>query len=246
MIVVVPVTPPREGLVLSSLTEETPLSTAEATRLAEAATMDVLHAARSSGGDLLVNYRDEETLPDAFDDGDPEAEVRDLVQDTLGEDAEFRLERQVGSTRAARVGNTVTHLLKRENAASVGVLEPTASLVQRTQIDGAAMSARRHEVVLGPDGTGSVYFAAFTEPVDFEDAYREPALNRLASRAEDRDHSIGFAPTIPTIEDPAGLAGTIAAIEAYRSASRSLPEATAAVIDDLGLTVDDTGSVVLR
>ncbi|WP_255193768.1 hypothetical protein [Natronobeatus ordinarius] len=239
MIVVVPVPPPREGLVLSSLTEETPLSTAEVTRLAEAATMDVLHAARSSGGDLLVNYRDEETLPDAFDDGDPEAEVRDLVQDTLGEDAEFRLERQVGSTRAARVGNTVTHLLNREDAASVGVLEPTAPLVARTEIDGAAMSVRRTEVVLGPAGDGSVYFAAFADPIDFTDAYEPPALETLARRGESAGLDVGFAPAIPTITTETGLCATIAGLEARRAAGRPIPEATALVVDDLGLTVED-------
>lgn len=244
MIVVVPVTPPRVGLVLTSLAEGTPLSTAEVTRLYEAVTMDVLHAARSSGGDLLVNYRDEETLPDAFDDGDPEAEVRDLVHDTLGEDAEFRLERQVGSTRAARFGNTVTHLLNREDAASVGVLEPTAPLVARTEIDGAAMSVRRSDVVLGPAGDGSVYLAAFAEPIDFADAYEPPALATLARRGESAGLDVGFAPSIPTITTEPGLCATIAGLEARREAGRPAPEAVTTVVDDLGLAVADGPTLV--
>ena len=246
MIVVVPVDPPQTEFVPRSLVDESPLGESEALDLYEAAVRDVVRSVIASGGDLLINYRDGDTLPESSVDADPEADWRELLAPTIDDAETIRFEPQVGSTPSARIGNTVAHLLDQEGAASVGVLQPTAALVQRTHIDGAAMSVRRHEVVLGPDGTGSVYFAAFTEPVDFEDAYHEPALSRLASRAEDRDHSIGFAPTIPTIEDPAGLAGTIAAIEAYRSASRSLPEATAAVIDDLGLTVDDTGSVVLR
>ena len=244
MIVVVPVDPPRDRLVLSSLVEETSLSTADATQLYEAATMDVLYAVASSGGDLLVNYRDEETLPDGIDVEAPEAEVRELAHDTLGEDAELRFERQVGSTRAARVGNTVTHLLTREDAASVGVLEPTAPLVARTEIDGSAMSIRRNDVVLGPAGDGSVYLAAFAEPVDFTEAYETPALATLARRGEAAELDVGFAPTIPTIETELGLCATIAGIEARRTAGRPIPEATAAAVDHLGLGVADGPTLV--
>ena len=246
MIVVVPVDPPEPEFLPRSLVDESPLGEAEALDLYVASVQDVVKSVSASGGELLINYRDGDTLPESSVGATVEADWRELIAPAIDDAEAIRFESQVGSTPSARVGNTVSHLLEQEEAASVGVLEPTASLVQRTQIDGAAMSARRHEVVLGPDGTGSVYFAAFTEPIDFETAYRRPALSRLASRAEDRGHSIGFTPTVPTIDHPTGLAGTIAAVEAYRSARRSLPEATAAVIDELGLTIDDTGSVARR
>ncbi|MGM0388201.1 MAG: hypothetical protein ACQEP0_06730 [Natrinema limicola] len=243
MIVVVPVAPPRDGLVLSSLVEQSPLSAAEAVSLYEVSVADVLWAVASSGGDLLVNYRDADTLPDAYADGDPEAEVRALVLDALGEDAEVRFERQVGSSRAARVGNTVTHLLEREGADSVGVLEPIAPLVARTEIDGAAMSLRRHDVVLGPAERGRTYFAGFAEPIDFTDAYATPELSTLAQQATDDSLGVGFAPMLPTVATPTGLQATIAGLEARQAADRPGAEATAALIDDLGIAVGADGDL---
>ncbi|AGB32396.1 hypothetical protein Natpe_2587 [Natrinema pellirubrum DSM 15624] len=243
MIVVVPVDPPRDGLVLSALADQSPLTDSEATALYEAAVADVCRAVASSGGDLLVNYRDAETLPETHADGDPEAEVRTLVIEALGEDAEARFERQVGSSRSARVGNTVTHLLEQEGAQSVGVLEPTAPLVNRTEIDGAAMSLRRDDVVLGPSTGGSVYFAGFSEPIDFTDADATPALSTLARRGADAGLGVGFAPMLPTIRTPAGLRETIAGLEARRAAGRSGAEATAALVGELGLRVGEDGTL---
>ncbi|MCU4740328.1 hypothetical protein [Natronoglomus mannanivorans] len=254
MIVVVPVDPPRDGLVLSSLAETTPLSLPDARRLYEAATADVVRTVVSSGGELLVNYRDEETLP--MDDGvgdeetetDAETEVRTLVTDALGEDVleaeDVRFERQVGSTRAARVGNTVTHLLEEEDHASVGVLEPTTPLVARTEIDGAAMTIRRNEVVLGPAPAGRVYFACFAEPIDFTDAYATPELGTLATHGADAGLNVGFAPMLPTVATEADLCSTIAGLEARRAAGRPVPEATAAVVDELGIVVEDGPTIV--
>ncbi|QSW98627.1 hypothetical protein [Haloterrigena alkaliphila] len=250
MIVVVPVDPPREGLVLSSLVDETPLSAAAAVTLYEAAVVDVCWAVLESGGDLLVNYRDGDTLPDEFADGDPEAEVRALVVDALGDDAlagddgeGVRFERQVGSSRAARIGNTVTHLLEREAADSVGVLEPTVPLVRRTEIDGAAMSVRRHDVVLGPSTEGQTYLAAFGEPIDFTGAYAVPEVATLAARANDAGLGVGFAPMLSTVATPAGLRSTVALLEARGIAGQPGGEATAAAVDELGLSVGTDGSL---
>lgn len=243
MIVVVPVDPPRDGLVLQSLAEQSPLSDAEAASLYEAALADVLWAVARSGGDLLVNYRDAETLPETQAYGDPEAEVRALVRDALGEDADVRFERQVGSSRSARVGNTVTHLLEREDAQSVGVLEPTVPLVNRTEIDGAAMSLRRHDVVIGPSTGGRTYFGGFSEPIDFTDAYTTPELSTLARRGVEGGLGVGFAPMLPTVTSPVGLQTTIAGLEARQSADRPGAEATAALVDELGISVGEGGGL---
>jgi len=254
MIVVVPVDPPRAGLVCSELVAQTPLSPADAAYLYEAATVDVLRSVRASGGDLLINYRDEETLPVvvgpegegvAEDEGDgtpptnPEAEIRALAARALEGTDEIRFERQVGSTRAARVGNTVTHLLEQEDAASVGILEPAAAGIERTHIDGAAMSIRRNDVVLGPGPSGSAYFTAFSEPIDFTDFDTTPELATLAGRCEDAGLEVGLAPMLPTIASETGLCSTIALCEARRVAGRGGLEATAAAIDELGLVVRD-------
>lgn len=230
---------------LSSLVDRTPLAAADAARLYEAAVADVLRAVAESGGDALVNYRDEGTLPEAFADGDHEAAVRELAAAALGDEAldEVRFERQVGSTRAARIGNTVTHLLEREGATTVGVLEPTAPLVGRTEVDGAAMSLRRNDVQLGPSQGGRTYFAGFAEPIDFEGAYAAPELATLARRGADAGLSVGFAPRVPTVSDPCGLRSTVAGIAARRTADKRYPEVTAAAIDDLGLSIGEDGTL---
>ncbi|NKE36229.1 hypothetical protein GWG54_10445 [Natronococcus sp. JC468] len=242
MIVVVPVDPPREGLVLSSLADRTVLTEAEVRELYEASVVDVVRAVAASGGDLLVNYRDEDTLPDSIA-ADPEAEARELATAALGDLEDVRFERQVGSTRSARIGNTVTHLLEREEATSVGVLEPTAPLVVRTEIDGAAMSLRRHDVVLGPSSGGRTYFAGFSEPIDFADAHAVPELTTLAERADADGLDVGFAPAVPTIAIESGLCATIAGGRARAVADRSQGATTTAIADDLGLRVGEGGRI---
>ncbi|MDQ2049059.1 hypothetical protein RBH26_01030 [Natronolimnohabitans sp. A-GB9] len=253
MIVVVPVDPPREGLVLSSLVEETPLSAADAVELYEAAVADVLHAVTRSGGDLLVNYRDAETLPDAYADGDPEAEVYAVAEDVLGDavnasdDSDgggaVRFERQVGSSRSARIGNTVAHLLEREGATGVGVLEPTVPLIRRTEIDSVAMSIRQHDVVIGPSQDGRTYITGFAEPIDFTDAYTMPEVATVADRAVEAGLDVGFASMLPTVATPAGLRTTIATLEARTAAETPGGAVTAAVVDELGLSVGDDGGL---
>ncbi len=241
MIVVVPAAPPRAGP-LDSLTERTPLSTADARRLYEAALRDVCRAVLDSGGELLVNHRDGETLPEAGED--PEGELRELLEG-VGSLDDVRFERQVGSTRAARVGNTVTHLLEREDARSVGVLEPTASLVTRSDVDGAAMSTRRNDLVLGATGEGGVFLACFVEPIEFDGAYRPPALATLAERAAAAGRRVGLAPRVPTVASPAGLRATVAEIGAREAAGLPIPEATASVVTDVGLSVGPDGELAI-
>ena len=243
MLIVVPVDPPRDGLVLSSLVDRTPLSESAATALYEGAVTDVLRAVDASGADLLVNYRDASTVPEEYAHGDPETAIRTVVDDALATTDDVRFERQVGSTHAARVGNTVTHLLEQETLTSVGVLEPTVPLVARTQIDGAAMSIRRHDVVLGPASGGETYLAAFADPIDFIDAYDTPTLSTLADRTVDAGHELGFAPMLPTIDSEAGLCATIAALDARARADRPGGEATAAVVEEFGLTVGADGMI---
>ena len=245
MIVVVPVDPPRAGLVLSSLAEETSLTADATASLYEAAVTDVLRAAADSGGDLLINYRDEETLPQEYAGDDPESEIRTLADAALEDVSTVRFERQVGSTRSARVGNTVTHLIERENVDGVAVLEPTVPLVRRAEIDSVAMSLRRYDVVLGPSSAGRTYVAGFTDLLDFTDAYAGPELETLARRSADADLRLGLAPTLPSVTSGSGLCSTIATLEARRVAERLGGETTAALVDELGLEVGADGSLVV-
>lgn len=243
MIVVVPVEPPWEECLAWSLEATDDRPDAGVTALYEAAVTDVIRTVRASGGRLLVNYRDEETLPSVDRTADAAAACRALVDDAVSDPEEVRFERQIGSTVAARIGNTVTHLLEQEDAGIVGVIDPLTPLVSRAEIDGAAMSARRNDVVLGSDGAGDVYLSVFAEPIDFDGAYDSPALATLAERAATADRAIGFAPTVPRIATTAGLAATIATIDARRAAKVSIPEATASVLDEWGFHTDDGVSI---
>lgn len=245
MIVGIPLDPPRSGLVLQSLVETTPVTDDDATRLYEAAAADVLRAAAESGGDVLVNYRDAETLPEGFDitSEEGEAEARSFVRDVLGDDSDVRFERQVGSTRAARIGNTVTHLLDREGATSVGIVEPTAPLVARTEIDSAAMSLRRYDAVFGPSTGGDVYFASFNAPIDFTDAFDPPAFPTLVDGCREAGLDVGFVSMLPTIETECGLVTTIAGLRARLRAGRPGGEVTTSVLEELELSVGEGGSI---
>lgn len=244
MIVVVPVDPPRAECVSPRFELPDELE-ADATALYEAAVTDVLRTVTESGGKLLVNYRDDETLPAVDGSDEPLEACRSLVADGVPDVDAVRFERQVGSTVSARIGNTVTHLLEEEDEGIVGVLDPLAPLVRRSEVDGAAMTARRHEVALGSDGAGGVYLSVFADTIDFADAYVPPALSTLAERARAAERSIGFGPIVPRIATEAGLAATIATIDARRAAANPVPEATAAVVEERNLETPD-GVTVIR
>ena len=241
-VVVLLADPPRPGLRFPELAATSPLTEAEAAELAAAMDRDVMRAVERSGADLLVNYLPEDLLPEAHrTDAAPEAELRALAADALEDVSDVRFEPQVGSTTSARVGNTVTHLLEEEEARSVAVLPGTTPFVTRTGIDSAAMKLRSNEVVLGPGARGSVYYAGFTDTLDFTDAMAPPALNTLAELARGAGHETEFVPTQPTVETGDDLASVVAEIRARVAAGRAVPEFTAALIEEYGLVVDEDG-----
>lgn len=233
--------PPREGLVLPELYEGGPLSPAEAADLYAAMLADVCLAVERSGGELLVNYRPAELLPDDAD-VDGESTVRSVLEGVLEEPP--RTEVQVGSTFAARAGNTATHLLEQEGVDSVAIVEPTAPLISRTHIDSAAMKLRHSPVVLGPASDGRVHYTGLTEPIDFEGAYESPAVETLAWRGRDAGHEVDFLPMLPTVETSADLATVVPLIRARAAAERIVPVHTATWIDDRDLRVED-GSLTM-
>jgi glycosyltransferase A (GT-A) superfamily protein (DUF2064 family) len=114
-------------------------------------------------------------------------------------------------------------------------LPGTAPLIGRALVDTAAMKLRSSEVVLGPAGDGRVYYAGFSAPIDFEDAYEPPEIATLARRATDAGHEVDFVEMLPTVETGADLRELVAVIEARGTAGRAVPEYTTATIDDLGL-----------
>lgn len=237
--------PPVEGFVLPELADSTPLTDAEATRLYEAMLVDLCRGIQESAGDLLVNYRPGDQVPE---DVDPAASLRTVLDDELPDPDEARYEVQVGETFAGRIGNTVTHLLAQEGEATVAVVKPTAPFLGRQQIGSAAMKIRSSDVVVGPAADGRIYYAGFGKPIDFENAYEPPAVETLTARARDADLEVDFLPMAPVVETGADLADAVAQIRARLRAGRNVPIETATVVDDLGLYVEegDGGLTVAR
>ncbi|MEF8800242.1 MAG: hypothetical protein V5A38_07785 [Halolamina sp.] len=240
MSVIVLVTdPPRPGLVLPDLAETSPLTKEGTAELAAAMAKDAMRAIDRTGGDLLVNFRPEDLLPEEHrTETSAEAEVRALAADALDDPSVARFEPQVGSTQSARVGNTVTHLLREEEADSVAVLTGTTPFVTRPGIDQAAMKLRSNEVVLGPGHGGSIYYAGFTDTVDFSDALETPPLWHLTDAARDEGYETEFLPMQPTVRTGDELATVVARIRARVAAERVVPEFTAARVEEWGLLVE--------
>lgn len=235
VVLVLPSEPPAD------IAETTPLTESEADRLREAMLVDACRVVDASGGDLLLNYPD----PDRVS-GDPEAEAQSLADRADVEDA--RVEVQVGSSFAARVGNAVTHLLDGEGAATAAVFRGDAPLLTRTAVDSAAMRLRRDEVVLAPGGAGRVAYAGFAEPIDFTDAFAAPALHTLTARALSSELTVDFLSPAQVVRTGADLADVLVEVRARERAGRWVPEAFAAAASDLGLavTATDDGLVVTR
>ncbi|MBB6645530.1 DUF2064 domain-containing protein [Halobellus ruber] len=235
--------PPRPGLALPRLADTSPLSAAEAASLSAAMLKDTLRAVEASGGDLLVNYRPDDLLPDRHVDPDESASesLRALAEAALEDPDSARFEVQVGSTFSARAGNTITHLLDREGVQSAAAVRGDAPLLKRSTIDSAAMNLRTNEVVLGPSTDGRVYFAGFTAPVDFEAAFATPELETLVDGANDAGHDTEFLAMQPTVRTGADLATLVSTIRARWQAGRVVPEHTARFVVDNGLTAVDDG-----
>lgn len=245
--------PPRDGLVLPDLPKTSPLSVSEATDLYTAMLRDVCVAVETSGGDLLVNYRTDDSLSSHADtrapeaDEDAQAEVRAVVREVLDDPDAARFERQVGETFAGRAGNTATHLLEQEEVGSAALLEPNVPLLSRQHIDTAAMKLRRSPVVLGPSTGGRVYYAGFEGTIDYADAYASPAVETLTDKALDAGHDVDFLAMQPVVERGDDLATLLAVIRARQRAGRAVPEYTTAFLDESGLIVtEEDGDQILE
>jgi len=233
-------TPPRPGLVLPKLAETTPLDEQAAADFYEAMLRDTLLAVDRAGGELLVNYLPAEAFDDAYHtEIDPAAEIRTIAADTLADLSDVRFEPQVGSTVSARAGNTITHLLETEGVSSAAVVFGTAPLLSRTIVDSAAMKLRTNEVVVGPTTGGRIYYAGFSEPIDFDAVFAGSELQTVANRASDAALDTEFLPMSPRVETNQELLSLLPLLRARFTAERIVPEYTATFVHEHGLdTVD--------
>jgi len=234
--------PPREGAALPALPETSPLSSVEAAELYTAMLEDAIRTVLDSGGTLIVNYLPETLLPEAQRTGESvKASLRAIAANATDAVDELRFEPQVGSSPAARVGNTITHLLEEEQARSAAVLRPTVPLLERSHIDSAAMKLRRHDVVLGPASDGRWHFAGFGSPIDFENALEHPPIETLAARAVEAGRSTEFLPLLSLVETGDDLATLLSLLAARQHADRRVPAATTAALERFDLRVEQGG-----
>jgi len=224
--------PPRAGHSLTDLVDAGICTDEEAANLYEAMVLDAVVTVTRSGGDLLVNHPPAE---DYDADVDPEAELRELVGAVLEDPDDARFEVQVGSTESARVGNTITHLLEAEQVDTAAMLRPEAPLAGRTAIDAAAMKLRSDPVVLGTAPGGRVYYAGFGEPIDFEGAFTDPAVETITDRAVDAGLGVNFEAMQPLLQTAEDVADFVPMLRARVRADGLLPEATAQVVEEIGL-----------
>lgn len=238
--VAVLVDPPRGGTALRGLVDDGVVTEAQAVSLYRAMVGDVCEAVQTSGAELLVNYRSADQLP--ADVTDPEKALRSVVEDALENTDEVRYEVQVGSTFAARVGNTVTHLLKREEVRTAAAVTPAAAFLGRQHVDSAAMKLRRSEVVLGPTTDGRVYYTGFGDPIDFTDAYEPPAVETLVERAGEAGLTADFLPMLPTLETSRDLQTVLPLLRARTAAGLQVPPRTASALAELDLDLGAGGT----
>jgi len=223
---------------VTRLTENSLLTSEQSQALYRAMLQDTFQAVAESGGDLLVNYPDPERVEDGTD---PETQARAIAEETtVADDARFEL--QVGSDYAARVGNTLTHLLEEEGESSVAVVDGLAPLLTRKDIDSAAMRLRRHDTVLGPAQDGRVSFAGFCEPIDFTDAFDAPTIETLTEQSLRDGHDVDFLDAQTTVRTGSDLASVVCELNARQTAGRIVPEQTTTVLAEHQIGVVPTAS----
>jgi len=217
--------PPIEGVVGQRLVETTPLDATDVVSLYEAMLSDVVRAAEAASGQLLINYRPREHL-EISDDVSPKGRLEAVVTEAVKKPDDVRYEVQVGSSFAARAGNTVRHLLDTEEQGSVHVIEPTVPLVTRQGIDAMSIKLRRSSVVISPGPGGRVGYAGFSEPVDFEGAYDPPAVTSLVEAARAASLDVDFVPSLQPVETGTDLTSVISTVRARALADRLYPTRT--------------------
>ncbi|MFB6071091.1 MAG: DUF2064 domain-containing protein [Halanaeroarchaeum sp.] len=235
------VNPPREGLAASELVETTDLSPDEGVALAEAVLADFFEIMAETNVDLLINYPAAEDLPVGHRTGDPEGEIRAVASGVLDDDSleSVRFEVQVGSSRAARAGNAITHLLRDEEETSAALIDHRVPLLERSVVDEAAIKLRRSETVIGPAADGEFFFAGFRDPIDFTDLFADVPIRTVVDRSIAEGHAVDFVRRREVLTHPRDLRTVVSLLRSRRAANRRVPDHTMRAVDELGLRVVD-------
>lgn len=238
---------PVEGVACGDLVAETPLTAADGVDLYRAILKDVFATLGESTVDVLVNYPGPDDLPaDAETSPSPEAALKGLAGSVVDPERldDFRFEVQVGSSFSAKAGNAITHLLRDEDHHSASVLRPCVPRLVRSVVDEAAIKLRRNDVVLGPAPNGEVYFAGFTDLIDFTDAFETNPQETLAGRAGEKGLTVDFARERELLDSDASLRSIVVRLRAEMLAGNTVPQHLWSFVEDRGLSVEDDQLVV--
>jgi hypothetical protein len=217
--------PPVEGVACEELIAETNLTPADGLALYRALLADTMATLADSTIDILVNYPTAEDLPEDAE-GDPKADLREIAAKAMAPDRfeDVRFEPQVGSDFSAKAGNAITHLLREEDVQSAAVLRPCVPRLVRSVIDEGALNLRRADVVLGPANRGEIYYAGFSDPIDFEGVFETRPVEAVTRRAVEAGLDVDFVRSREVLQTPADLAGALTRLNADTLAGKPVPE----------------------
>lgn len=218
--------PPVEGVACADLVAETALTPADGLALYRALLADTMVTLQRSTIDILVNHPTPADVPDDVEEVDPKAELREIAAKAMEPDRfeAVRFEPQVGSDFSAKAGNAITHLIREEGVQSAAVLRPCVPRLARSIIDEGALKLRRADVVLGPASRGDVYFAGFSELIDFEGVFATRSIEEVTRRAVAADLEVDFLRMRERLQAPADLTGVLARLNANTLADKQVPE----------------------
>ncbi len=218
--------PPVEGIACEELVERTGLTTADGLALYRALLADTMVTLERSTIDILVNYPTTEDLPADAEEIDPKAELREIAAKAMEPDRfeEVRFEPQVGSDFSAKAGNAITHLIREEGVQSAAVLRPCVPRLARSIIDEAALKLRRADVVLGPANRGEIYYAGFSDLIDFEGVFDSRPVEEVTRRAVAKNLEVDFLRSREVLGRPEDLNGVLTRLTANTLAGKPVPE----------------------
>lgn len=123
-------------------------------------------------------------------------------------------------------------LRDQSTAASVALLDGRTSMIERTQLDSAAMRLRRDAVAIGPTPTGAWYYLGTSLPSDAWPATIASQIDSLAETFEQPDRAVGVLPLLPRIRSEESVEGMRAVLSARQSSNATVAPYTSAWLEN--------------
>lgn len=216
--VAVTIAPPTDRTRRSSLP-----NTGTHSDLYHALSADAVTAVYESGGALYLAIADGNASARRF--------AEELCETVLPEAESAPIIAVQGDNGEPIPAHTLGVLRERSEAASIGVLDSRAALVERTHLDTAAMRLRRDEITLGPTPTGHWYYFGTSLPLDALPKRIDAPIDALTGSIESEDRSVGFLPMLLTIDSQRSIAGMRAILTAMSTGKAGVAPYTTAWLE---------------